>query len=439
MRIAVFGLGYVGSVTAACLAKMGHQVVGVDIDNFKVDKLNQGASPVGEPGLDELIAEMVVANRLRASNRISEVVLDSDVLIICVGTPSRPNGSLDLQYVERVISEIGECFSETDRRCRVVLRSTALPGTSAQCLKRLRRSARRDEGLEIVYNPEFLREGNALDDFFDPSYIVVGTQGGQETDWTEELYQGMRGQIVITDWETAELLKYACNAFHALKVVFANEMGRIAGAMGVNAFQVMGLVCADTKLNISQAYLRPGFAYGGSCLPKDLRALIAEARLRKVDLPTLESLPRSNSTHVATAETLVKECAKKAGDNRIGVIGLAFKEQTDDPRESPILELVRRLQMQDYVVTAYDSRIDPDSLSGSSEAFVNQKLPNLHGILSKDLTHVVSSAPVLVVGHAEDAAVRLVCQQAEDEQFVVDLTGKLRQYAVRARYRGLCW
>jgi GDP-mannose 6-dehydrogenase len=434
MRISVFGLGYVGAVTAACLAKIGHQVIGIDIDPVKVERINKGLSPIHEPGLDELIAEMVSVGSLKASPDAWDAVLRSEISMICVGTPSRPNGGVDLRYVRRVVREIGQVLNGTHKGHCVVLRSTVPPGTTAACFRELCDNAGRNSGITMVYYPEFLREGSALQDFFDPPYIVIGINGDYAVNPIADLYDSISGEVIVTSWETAELLKYANNAFHTLKIVFANEIGRIAKAMGVDPFEVMELVCRDTKLNISSAYLRPGFAYGGPCLPKDLRALIEEARFLGVELPLLESLPRSNSVHLASAMDLIRKVAQEANSKDIGLIGLAFKEGTDDLRESPSVELAERLLAYGYNLRVYDPHIDISALRGSAKFFVDQQIPDLPDILTDHVEQLISEMPVLVVAHVQKEIVDLIIQRTGEHQFIVDLTGKLRSCKLRARY-----
>lgn len=439
MRISVFGLGYVGAVTAACFAKIGHKVIGVDVDTIKVDRINRGLSPIYEPGLDELIAEVVSVGSLKASTDARNAVLGNDISMICVGTPSRPNGGVDLRYVRRVVREIGQILKGTDKDHCVVLRSTVPPGTTAACFSELCQCAGRTSGITMVYNPEFLREGSALQDFFEPPYIIIGVGRGQAGNPIAELCDSMPGEVIVTSWETAELLKYANNAFHTLKIVFANEIGRIAKAMGADPYEVMDLVCRESKLNISSAYLKPGFAYGGSCLPKDLRALIEEARFLGVELPLIESLPRSNSVHLASAMDLIRQAAQAANSRDIGLLGMAFKEGTDDLRESPSVELAERLLAYGYNLRVYDPHIDISALRGSAKFFVDQQIPDLPDIFINDVEQLISEMRVLVIAHVQKPIVDLLVQRIGAHHFIVDLTGKLRQSQLRGHYYGLCW
>ncbi|MFN7140434.1 MAG: nucleotide sugar dehydrogenase, partial [Limisphaerales bacterium] len=338
MKISIFGLGYVGAVISGCFAKGGHQVIGVDTDRTKVDLINSGKSPIIETGLDELISEGVKNGSIRATTDSEAAVLESDITMICVGTPSRNTGDLDLTFINRVCEDIGKVLAKKPTRHLVVTRSTMLPGSMAgTVIPALERSSgkKAGEGFGIAINPEFLRESSAVADFYNPPKTVVGSLLREDGEVVAKLYEGLPGPMIHTKLETAEMVKYVDNVFHALKITFANEIGAVCKSMNIDAHEVMGIFCQDKKLNLSPAYLKPGFAYGGSCLPKDLRALNRLARSRDVVVPMLNGIAQSNEQQIATAVQLIREKNKK----KIGILGFAFKAGTDDLRESPIVTL----------------------------------------------------------------------------------------------------
>src|SRR5688572_2281552 len=340
--VSVFGLGYVGCVSAACFAKEGHTVVGVDVSSAKVDMIQRGQATIVEQGIGELVAEMRSAGRLSATTDVVDAVRRTDISLICVGTPSRPNGSLDLSYVERVCAQIGEALKTKDTRHTIVVRSTVLPGsTETIAIPALEGASGLKAGRDfgIAMNPEFLREGTSIKDFYDPPFTLIGTEDEATGAAVASLYAGIGAPVHVTATRVAEMIKYACNCFHGLKVGFANEIGNVCKALGVDSHEVMRLFCEDTKLNISPAYLRPGFAFGGSCLPKDLRAITYRARQLDVPTPILAATLESNAAQIDHAFDMIMAHGKK----RVGVLGLAFKAGTDDLRESPNVTLIERL------------------------------------------------------------------------------------------------
>ncbi|WP_327088040.1 nucleotide sugar dehydrogenase [Nonomuraea sp. NBC_01738] len=435
MRISVFGLGYVGCVSAACLASMGHEVIGVDVNPDKVDLIARGLAPVVEERIGELTASVVASGRLRATTDAAAAVAASDVSLVCVGTPSAANGSLSTVYLERVAEEIGQAI---DGRHVVVFRSTMLPGTCADLLVPiLERASGRTagEGFGVAVNPEFLREGTSVRDFFEPPKTVIGESDPETGDLVAALYTGLPGAVFRVPIPVAEMTKYADNAFHAVKIGFANEIGAVAQALGIDSHDVMDIFLADTKLNVSPAYLRPGFAFGGSCLPKDLRGLVYAARRADVSVPLLSHVLPANEAHLQRAVDLVMGADKR----RIGLFGLSFKPGTDDLRESPLVELAERLLGKGYDLRIYDSNVTLSRLMGANRAYVEQRLPHLADLLTDSADAVLDHAEVCVVG-CKDRAVLDALERAGDRPIVdlVRLPDAVRRRA-RPGYVGLGW
>lgn len=453
MRVSVFGLGYVGCVSAACLAGMGHEVVGVDVNQVKVDLVNDGKAPVVEERIGELIAEVVRTGALRATADVREAVMDSDVSLVCVGTPSEPNGSLCTTYLERVTEQIGAALAERAAlaeeaasaggarqrgRHTVVFRSTMLPGTCLNLLvpileKFVGGTAGVDVGVAV--NPEFLREGTSVRDFFDPPKTVVGELDPASGDAVLALYEGVPGEVFRVPVPTAEAIKYADNAFHGLKIGFANELGAVCQALGVDSHQVMDVFLADRKLNISPAYLRPGFAFGGSCLPKDLRSLVHAAQRADVSVPILSHVLPSNSDHLQRAVELVE----RTGKRRAGLFGLSFKPGTDDLRESPLVELAERLFGKGYDLKIYDANVSLSRLLGANREYIENRLPHLAQLLADSVEEVLDHAEVCLVG-TRDPAVLAALPHGE-APVIIDLVHLPDADARRAEpgYVGLAW
>jgi GDP-mannose 6-dehydrogenase len=396
--VAVFGIGYVGGVTAACLARDGLRVTGVDVDAEKVAELAAGRAPVAEPGLDALVAEQVAVGRLSATTDAALAVRESEAALIAVGTPSDGDGAVSSRAVEAVVSAIGEALRGETRPYRVVVRSTLLPGILEETLAPLleRASGRRlgQGGLTLANNPEFLREGSALEDFDRPPLVLVGASDRETAAAVLGLYARAEARRVVTDTRTAALVKYASNAFHALKVAFANEVGALARTLGVDGRTVMEIACQDTRLNVSPAYLRPGFAFGGSCLPKDLRALVNCAERHSLDLDLLATILPSNEAHLLRALRRVEE----AGRQRAGLVGLSFKAGTDDLRESPLVVLAEALLKQGIDLRIYDPWVNLGRLRGRNRAYVDRHLPHLAALLVEDADALLAHAEVLVLG-----------------------------------------
>lgn len=438
-KITVFGMGYVGCVSAACLARDGHEVIGLDVNPDKVDTITAGRSPVKEKGLEELINQLVANGTLTASLDAKAAVVGSDVSMICVGTPSSSNGSLKLQYVENVCREIGTALVDHDGYHTVVVRSTVVPGTVRNRLMTLLeetsgRKAGRDFGL--CMNPEFLREGSALEDYYHPGHIVIGQLDETSGNVVAKLYQAVGAPLVQTSIETAEMVKYVNNAFHALKVVFANEIGNLCKAHHIDGRQVMDIFCQDRRLNISEAYLKPGFAFGGSCLPKDLRALMYDAKSRDIDCPVLGEVLRSNERHIQRGIAMIE----RTGRQRIGIFGLSFKAHTDDVRESPVVPMIETLVGRGFTVSVYDEHVDPQKLIGSNRAFLERELPHIATLMRKSIDNVIEESEVLVVTSGS-RAFREVPDKAGEHQIVIDLvgTGKSSGAERNGNYQGICW
>ncbi len=381
MKVSVYGVGYVGCVTAACLAREGHTVIGVDVDPYKVQCINEGSAPFFEPGLSELVKEMVASKRLRATCDHAEAVAESDIGLVCVGTPSKRDGSVQLDFLLEVLRSIGAELKKKDEYFVVTLRSTVLPSIiEDELIPVLERSSGKTIGdkLGVVYNPEFLREGLALKDFYEAPWTIIGSPDSRAADVVASLYSALPVPVTRTSIPTASLLKYICNSFHALKVTFGNEVGRFCRELGADGAEVMDIFTQDTKLNISARYLKPGFAFGGSCLPKDLKAIISECGKRAINLPLMTSIMSSNDVHLNSCIEMVASSEKR----RVGIIGLSFKAGTDDLRESPAVELAERLIGKGRGdVRIYEPSIGPGKLHGSNLRFIEKSIPHIWKVL----------------------------------------------------------
>ncbi len=437
MRISVFGLGYVGSVSAACLAKSGHQVIGVDLSQRKVDAINTGTTVMSEPGLNELTAEAVKAGLLRATTCAEEAVRQSDLSLICVATPSNFNGSLNTQHIDTVARQIGKALRSISNYHVVCNRSTVLPGTVEGILiPALEASSGKQCGKDfgVAINPEFLREGSAVADYIDPSQIVVGQFDARSGDVTLAMYEDIQSLRVRTSIGVAETVKYVCNCYHAMKIAFANEIGNICKSHGTDGQEVMKIFCNDVKLNLSKAYLRPGFAFGGSCLPKDLRAMIYRAKERDIEVPLLRSVLESNQLQVEHAIRLIEGIGKE----RIGVLGLSFKSGTDDVRESPVIPLVETLSGRGYQVSIYDPIVRPSELIGANKSFLERSLPHVATMMRSEMSQVVDASDVVVVTNGSKEY-RSVLASLRSDQSVIDLDGVAKPQARSTNYGGICW
>jgi GDP-mannose 6-dehydrogenase len=438
MNISVFGLGYVGCVSAACLASRGHRVVGVDVNPLKAELVNGGRSPVVEERIGELTAEMVASGALRATTDVAEAVAASDVSLVCVGTPSASNGSLSTTYLERVAEQIGEALAAKPGRHTVVFRSTMLPGTCAGLLVPILEKASgltAGVGFGVAVNPEFLREGTSVRDFFEPPKTVIGELDPASGDVVASLYEGLPGEVFRVPITVAEMTKYADNSFHGLKIAFANELGAVCRALGLDSHEVMEIFLADTKLNVSPAYLRPGFAFGGSCLPKDLRGLVYAARRADVEVPLLSHVLPSNDEHLRRAFDLVAA----AGKRKVGLFGLSFKPGTDDLRESPLVSLAEMLHGKGYELKIYDPYVSLSQLVGANRQYIQERLPHLGDLLTDSVEEMLGHAEVCVVGTREPAVLEALDRAGD--RTVIDLV-RLPDAAERRLnpgYVGLAW
>jgi GDP-mannose 6-dehydrogenase len=437
MRIAVFGLGYVGSVCAACLAAAGHKIIGVDVNETKVDLINHGEAPVVENHLDHRLRGAVAQGSLRATTDADTAILQSDMAWICVGTPSLNNGTVVLSQVERVVQAIGKALAIRNDFYIVVLRSTVPPGTVRHNVgPTIEAHANKRAGVEfgICYHPEFLREGTAVDDFENPPKIVIGASDDRSGDLLTGLYRQFDAPLFRMSIEEAELVKYVDNSWHALKVTFANEIGRLAREVGVDGGRIMSVFSRDTKLNISPSYLRPGFAFGGSCLPKDLRALTRLARTWGIDVPVLDAVLPSNLRTLEEGMRLVIE----RGHRRIGLFGLSFKPGTDYLRESPLVELAERLLGKGFDVRIFDSGINTARLIGANRRFVEERIPHLASLMVDKEESLIAHAEVVVLGHSAGAKLDLEAIFAAGKT-IIDLCGIGSEFAGREGYYGIGW
>lgn len=438
LGISVFGLGYVGCVSAACFAREGFTVTGVDVSPAKVDMINAGRSTIVEEGIAELVAEMRQAGRLRATTEACEAVRDSDVSLVCVGTPSRSNGSIDLAYIERVCEQIGEALREKSSFHTVVIRSTVMPGTiDGTVIPALERTSgkRHGEGFAACSNPEFLREGTSIKDFYDPPFTLVGVHDAAHAEPLRAMYAGIEAPLHVAAVRVAEMVKYACNCFHGLKVGFANEIGNVCKALGVDSHEVMRLFAEDRKLNISPAYLRPGFAFGGSCLPKDLRAVVYKAKELDVETPILTATLESNRKQIERAYHMVMA----AGNRRVGVLGLAFKSGTDDLRESPMVSLIERLIGKGMQLAIYDRDVSSANVIGANREYVEREIPHIWELMRPAMGEVLAEAETIVVGNGSKEF-RGLGERINDGQVVIDLARAFGNRTSDGKaYQGICW
>jgi GDP-mannose 6-dehydrogenase len=437
MKLSIFGLGYVGAVSSACFAEIGHDIIGVDRDSIKVDLINEGKTPVIEKKLEQLIKLNVKEGRLRAITDPEIAVQETEISMICVGTPSNHNGSIDLSSVERVSCDIGSALLKKEKYHLVVARSTILPGTVQNTIiPILEKESGKKAGQEfgVIYNPEFIREASAVDDFFHPPKTVIGAINAKDGQKISQLYKNITAPLLITTIRIAEMIKYADNIYHALKITFANEIGLLCKSLGIDPHEVMNLFCQDTKLNLSSCYLKPGFAFGGSCLPKDLRAITHLARHQDLDLPVLNAIIPSNQSLIQHALNLIKSKEKK----KIGFLGFAFKAGTDDLRESPVVTLIEILLGQGYEIKIYDKNVSLARLRGSNKKFIEERVPHIAALMNENIQKVISFSEILVVGNKSDEFDDIL-KQVKQNQYVIDLVRITEQYCHNDFYEGVCW
>lgn len=437
MKISIHGLGYVGSVSLACLAQGGHKVVGVDISPNKVDLINRGESPVVEKGLEQIIRQQRRSRKISATLDAEAAALQTEVSIICVGTPSQKNGHLNLKGIFSVAQSIGRAIAKKRGFHVVVIRSTVMPGTNRKVAALIQRVSkkRRGQDFAVVSNPEFLREGTAVQDFVNPPYTLVGTDDDRAF-WTmEKVYAPLKAPVVRVEPKIAELIKYVNNSFHALKICFANEVGSICKTLGIDSRRLMEVFCLDTKLNISRAYLKPGFAYGGSCLPKDLKALCAIAHDHYLKCPVLENIEASNETHKDRVLDMILEFGKQ----KIGFLGLSFKEGTDDLRSSPIVDILEKLLGKGFDIKVFDESVNMAKLIGGNRDFIIQRIPFISRFLADNADEVIAYADVLVVVNKEDGF-KEILGQVPRGRIILDLVDlEFRGRAEQEHYQGVAW
>ncbi|MBN8605893.1 MAG: UDP-glucose/GDP-mannose dehydrogenase family protein [Caulobacterales bacterium] len=438
MKVAIIGIGYVGAVTAACLARDGHDVIAVDVNPTKVAAIQNGQAPIIEPGLPELTAKVVAEGRLRATNDVALAIAEADMCLICVGTPSNNVGGLELTYVLRVAAEIGAALKKRAGFHSVVVRSTILPGTMDSTVIPALEAAsgkKAGKGFGIGYYPEFLREGTAIKDYDDPGLIVFGARDDATFEHLSSLQESTSHRVQRVEIRTAEGVKYFCNAWHALKISFANEVGNICKAHGIDGPEVMEALVSDTRLNVSKAYLRPGFAYGGSCLPKDLRALRQSARQLNVPTPVLDGTGAANEVQIDQAFQLVTRI--KNVNRRVSFLGVSFKPDTDDLRESPLVLLAERLLGKGYDISIYDANVRMSRLTGANLAYVLDLLPHISRMLREDIEQVLAFSDVVIVGHAK--LLRDIDPAKLAGKTIIDLAGLPKEWRARQEYYGICW
>jgi GDP-mannose 6-dehydrogenase len=436
MKISIFGLGYVGAVSAGCLARDGHQVVGLDPNQTKVDLINKGITPIIEKDIGEMIASTVKSGNLRATTDVREAVMNSDISLICVGTPSLLNGNLDLSYVRRVCEEIGSALKEKDGFHVVVGRSTILPGSMRNMvIPTLEAASGKKAGVDfgVCNNPEFLREGTAVYDYYNPPKTVIGESDARAGDMLVELYKNMNAPLIRTDVETAEMVKYTDNNWHALKVTFANEIGNICKAVGIDGHKVMEVFCQDTKLNLSSYYMKPGFAFGGSCLPKDVRALNYKGKSLDLDLPVLNAIMPSNQRQIGKAIDMIVNKNKR----KIGILGFAFKAGTDDLRESPIVDVIEHLIGKGYDLKLYDKNVHLAALTGANRDYILNHIPHISKLMVEDMQEILDSAETIVIGNGSEEF-KSVPENLKEGQVVVDLV-RIGNGRSAKQYDGICW
>lgn len=437
MKISIFGLGYVGAVSAGCLAKDGHTVIGVDPYKPKIDLINSGQTPVIEKDIGEIIETAVADGLLSATQDIKQAVFDSEISLICVGTPSQLNGSLDLKYVRKVCEEIGAALREKKEFHVVVARSTMLPGSmKSVVIPTLEQASGKEAGVDfgVCNNPEFLRESTAVFDYFNPPKTVIGETDTKAGDVLASLYKDMDAPLVRTSVETAEMVKYTDNVWHALKVGFANEIGNISKAAGLDGHEVMDIFCKDTKLNLSAYYMKPGFAFGGSCLPKDVRALTYKARSLDIDAPILNSIMPSNQKQIDKGVEMVMD----KGNKKIGILGFSFKSGTDDLRESPLVEVIERLLGKGYDIRLYDKNVKIASLVGANKDYILNAIPHISQLMVDSIDDVLEHAETIIIGNGAEEFVG-VTDKLTGNQVVVDLVRISKNRSEAGKYDGICW
>ncbi len=436
-KISIFGLGYVGAVTTACLAQGRHYIIGVDPNLTKVDIINNGHSPIIERDIGPMITKGVSEGYIRATTDGKKAVLDTNISFICVGTPSNGNGSLHLDYIERVSKEIGKALKDKNDYHIIIVRSTVLPGTTENVIiPIIERASGKISGINfgIAFNPEFLRESTAVNDFYNPPKTVIGTCKESDAEIIATLYKNVDAPLIKTSIKVAEMVKYTDNTFHALKVTFSNEIGNICKALNVDSHEVMEIFCQDIKLNLSPYYLKPGFAFGGSCLPKDVRALTYKAKTLDVNVPILNTILQSNELHIKNGINRVIELDKK----KIGILGFAFKAGTDDLRESPIVELIETLLGKGYNIKIYDKEVSIAKLFGANKEFIEKRIPHISKLMVEGIQEIIDHSEVIIIGNKSEEFENIF-SLLNEEQYVIDFVRISENVKTKAHYEGICW
>lgn len=437
-NISIFGLGYVGAVTAACLAEHGFRVLGVDVNPSKVEMINRGHTPIVEEAIGDIVARTVAAQQLSATTDVAEAIAATDASLVCVGTPSKANGDLDLTYVIRVAEQIGDALREKESYHTLILRSTVLPGTTEQVVLPIleaRSGKKAGDGFGLCFNPEFLREGSSVKDFHAPPFTLVGVSHPRDADVVRAFYGWLDAEFLVEDIRTAEMVKYINNSYHAVKVAFANEVGRLCSALEIDSHAVMEIFCKDTKQNLSAYYLKPGFAFGGSCLPKDLRAILYKAKSVDVPMELFQSTLVSNRTQLDAGIELVE----RIGNRRVGLLGLSFKAGTDDLRESPMVSLVETLHGRGYEIKIYDENVLLSRLMGSNKAYVQQELPHISELLVDSMEQAIEFGETIVIGNPDPRFAQVV-ETLPAEKQLVDLVRIVPEWRGNLpNYHGIGW
>lgn len=436
MNVSIFGLGYVGCVSAGCLAQNGHKIIGVDVSETKVGQINSGNATIIEKDIDDIIRKQVKNGRIFATQDYSLAVQDSDISIICVGTPTSANGHLDLSYIFNVVNQIAESLKKKNRFHVIAIRSTVNPGTSEKCAEIISEISGKINGKDfaVLSNPEFLREGSAVQDYFNPPFTLIGSENIYAVEQMSELYKSIDAEIIVTKTRTAEILKYINNSFHALKISFANEVGKICKALGIDSHELMEIFSKDKQLNISSYYLKPGFAYGGSCLPKDLKAINTIAHDLYIDVPVLSHIEHSNDLQKKYAYDLVTSLSKK----NIGFLGISFKSGTDDLRRSPSVDLVEMLVGKGYSIKIYDREINLSKLTGRNKEYIEKHLPHLSELMVSSFQQLLNESDVIVISK-KDLEHKDAINNSLSSKYIVDLVRYDENLIGKKNYYGLCW
>jgi GDP-mannose 6-dehydrogenase len=436
--ISIFGLGYVGTVSLGCLSAEGHRVIGVDIDPNKLDLVRKGISPIIEEGVCELIAETVKNGRMEVTDDVAYAVHNTEISFVCVGTPSATNGSQDLGALKRITTQIGDALKEKTDYHVVVIRSTVPPGTVSGEIKTLledQSGKKVGEHFGLCFQPEFLREGSSIKDYRNPPFTVIGGDSERSVEKVHQIFSHLPCEFVSTSIKAAEMLKYCCNVFHAVKITFANEVGRLCQALDVDAHEVMDLVCRDKHLNISPAYLKPGFAFGGSCLPKDLQGLLYLAKSRDVELPMLSHVLPSNSVHIGQAINIVLGFGKRS----IGMLGLSFKSGTDDLRNSPLVVMAEHLIGKGMNLKIFDPEVNLARISGANRNYIENAIPHISSLMVSTCEEAVEGSEVVILGLPDEAIIKSLHAVCRPDHAVVDLVGTKLRGHIAGKYYGLCW